>query len=78
VVVEIFDVCIATQKPKQFVYDGFKVQLFRRENGETFVQGKARLRAENRIGASAGAVGLEFSLVEDETEKVVILEHIRK
>ena len=36
VLLQVFDVGVALQKPSSFVYDGFQVQLFCRQQRETF------------------------------------------
>ena len=73
--VEIFDVRVAAQKPEQFVNNGFEVQLFRGEHGKTLAQIKPRLRAEHRIRAGSGAVGLEFAAFQNQPEQIEILNH---
>jgi hypothetical protein len=50
VLIEITNIRVAAQKPKQLVNDGFDVQLFRREQREPWslrAQIKPRLRAED-------------------------------
>jgi hypothetical protein len=78
VVVKVFDVGVAMQKPEQFVNDGFGMKFLGGEQRETFPQIKSRLRAEHGAGAGAGAVGLEFAVFEDVPQQIEVLNHRRK
>ena len=75
VLVEIFDVRVAAQKPEQLVDDGFEVNLLGRDERETVLQGKTHLRAEHGIRARAGAVGLGFSVLQNVSQQIEILNH---
>ena len=77
VFVEIFDISVALEKPKQFIDDRFQMQLLGGEQGEAFGEGKASLGAKYCVGAGPSAVGFEFSLVQNKAEELVILEHSR-
>ena len=58
--VEIFYVRVAAQKPEQLIDDRFDVQLFCREQRKSRsarAQIEPRLRAEDRQRAGAGAIG---------------------
>ena len=52
-----------------------EVQLLGGEQREAWREIEARLRAEDRIGAGAGAVGFEPAVVEDEVEKIEVGAH---
>ena len=75
VVVQIFYVRVAAQKPEQFVNDGAQVQLFGGEHGKIVAQIKPRLRAEHGISAGAGAVGLELAVFEHVPQQIEVLNH---
>jgi hypothetical protein len=75
VVAEVFDVGVAPEKPEELVNDRFEVKLFGGEEGKAVAEGIAGLGAEDRVGTSAGAVVLEFAVVENEAEKLVVLFH---
>ena len=47
-------------------------------SGKPSAQRKARLRAEHRISAGAGAVGLELSLFQHVAQQLEILSHCAK
>ena len=51
VVLQVFGVRVTFQEPQEFVYDGFQVQLFGSEAGETVVQVEAHLMSEYADGA---------------------------
>lgn len=55
--------------------DGFEMGLLGGDERKAVAQGKAQLRAEDGIGAGAGAVGLELSVFEDVPEQIEILNH---
>ncbi len=57
---------LTAQEPEQLVEDALHVQLLRREQREGIAQREPRLRAEDGVGAGAGAIGLVLALVEDE------------
>src|ERR1051325_11178125 len=75
VLVEIFDVGIAAEKPEQFVDDRFEMELLRGEEWKACVERKAGLRAENGISAGACSVGFEFALLENEREQIKVWLH---
>ena len=66
---------VAGQEPQQLVHDGFKMDLFGREERETRAQVKARLRSEHRNGPHAGAVGAGPAMLQHVTKEAVIFEH---
>lgn len=72
---QVADVCLAFQEPEQLVDDGAEVEFFRGEEGKSLAKIEALLGTENRIGASAGAVGFESTLVEDKAKEAVVLLH---
>jgi hypothetical protein len=51
------------------------MHLFRREQWEAGPQIETRLRTEDGVGTGAGAVALEFTLVEDQAEELVVFLH---
>ena len=75
VVVKVFDVRVAAQKPEQFINDGLGVDLLRGEQRKRFAQRTTDLRAEDGIRARAGAVGLEPAVFEDVPQQIEILNH---
>ena len=72
VFLEIGDVRFAFQEPQELMDDGAEVEFFRGETGETFAQIKARLSAEDRERAGAGAVAALLAVFEDVGEEVVV------
>jgi len=67
VLVEITNVSVAAQKPKQLVNDGFDIQLFRREqrkSGAVRTQIETRLCAKERQCPRAGAIIAWLTLLE--------------
>src|SRR5271167_3536906 len=75
VIVEIFDVCIAGKKPKQFIDDRLDVQLLGRRERKTPAQIESHLVAEDRKRAGPGAVVLFGAFGENSLQKIVILAH---
>ena len=76
--VEIFDVRLTSQKPKQLVNDRFDVQLFRRQERKSRAarpQIEARLRTKDRQRSGAGAIIARLTFFQNEPEKIVILPH---
>ena len=64
----------------EFVDDRFRVGSFLRgEEGKFFAQIEPRLRAKRAsVSSGAGAVALEFAVVEDEAEELVVFVHAGK
>src|SRR4029450_1928433 len=75
VFLQILDVGIAGQKPKQFVDDRLQVQFLRGEQRESFIKCKAHLMPEDRQRAGAGAVPLFSAAAQNEFHQVEILAH---
>src|SRR5262249_19286109 len=74
-VLEIFDICVAGEKPEQFVDDRLQVQLLRREHRKAFAQIEAHLMAENGNRADAAAVALFHPIRKDVLHQFEILTH---
>jgi hypothetical protein len=75
VLIEVFDIGVAGQKPKQLVNDRLDVQLLGGDKGKAFAQIEAHLMTEHRERAGAGAILLGDSLGEDPLHKVLVLVH---
>ena len=75
VVLEIFDVGIAFEKPQQFVHDGFQRQLLGGQYRKTGGQIEAHLMAEYRQRAGAGAVVFFRAVRENPFKQIVVLIH---
>src|SRR5262249_48041039 len=75
VIVEIFDVGIAGQKPEQLVDNGFDVQLLGREQRKALRQVEPRLVAEYRQRTGPGAVVLLHAVGENVLHQVEVLTH---
>ena len=75
VFIEIFDIRVAAQKPEQLMDDGLEVDFLCRDERETVLQWKTHLRAEDGIRAGAGAVGLGFSVFQDMSQQIEVLNH---
>ena len=78
VFVQIFDIGVTTQKPKQLVNDRFEMKLFRRQQGKTLAQIESRLRTKNRQRAGPSAVALLHPLPQNEAKEIMILPHIKR
>jgi hypothetical protein len=63
VFLEVFDIGVASEKPKQFMDNGLEVEFLGGEEGETFFQIKTHLMSKNRNGASASTVMLFCALL---------------
>ena len=63
--VEKFDIGIASEEPEQFVEDGFQVQFLGGQRRKSCGERKPGLRTENRIGSRARAIRFEFTLVQN-------------
>src|SRR5262245_502590 len=77
VLVEIFDVGVAGQEPKQLVDDRLEMQLLGGDERKALGEIKAHLMPEHRQRAGAGAVTLLRTVGEDPLHQVVILMHPR-
>ena len=80
VLVQIFNVRVAAQKPEQLVNDRFDVQLLCRQQRKSrtiWPQIETRLRAEDRQGAGASAIGARLTFFEHQSKKVMILPHAK-
>jgi hypothetical protein len=69
------NVSVAAQKPEQFVNDGLGMNFLGREQREIFPQIKPRLRAKHGIRAGTRAVGLEFSVLQNMSQQIKVLNH---
>ena len=81
VFVEIFDVRVAAQKPKQLVNDRFDVELLRREQRKSRTarpQIESCLRAEDRQRPRAGSIGARLTFFQNQPEEIVILPHAKR
>ena len=76
VFIEIADVRIAPQEPKQFVDDGLEMELLCGEHRKAFPYVDSSLRAEDRKRSGAGAIVALFPVIENKTEQFVILTHL--
>src|ERR1043165_6996836 len=72
VLVEIFDVGIAAEKPEQFVDDRFKMELLRGEQWKTGVEWEPGLCAEDGMSPGACSVGFEFALLQNKREQIEV------
>ena len=72
VFLEVGDVRLAFEEPQQLVDDGAEVEFFRGQAGETLAEVIARLPAEDRERAGAGAVAALLAVFEDVGEEVVV------
>lgn len=77
VIVQVFDVGFAPQKPKQLVNDGFEMQLFGGEQGERLPQIEARLRPEDRDCAYACPIPSRLPAFQNKPKEVVVLAHAK-
>jgi hypothetical protein len=75
VLFKIGDVCLAPQKPKQFVNNGFEVQLFSRDEREALLQIETHLITKNRKRTRAGAIFLFHASLKYVAHQVKILFH---
>lgn len=75
VVLKVFYVCLAFDEPKEFVDDGFEVELLGGEHWEAFAEVEAHLMAEDAAGSGAGAVRAINPFGHYSLKKVEILFH---
>src|SRR5262245_23436856 len=75
VIVEIFDVGVASQEPEQLVDDRLHVQLLGRDQRKALGEVEAHLMAEHRQRAGAGAIALLRPVGDNPLHQVVILMH---
>ena len=75
VVLQVFNVGVARQKPQQFVNNRFQVQFFRRQAGESRVQVEAHLVAEGADGARSSAVAFLVARRNNVRQHIEILFH---
>src|SRR5665213_667239 len=75
VLVEPLDVGFSLEEPEEFVNDGFEMELLGREARKALLERKAGLRAEHGVGASAGAIWLEFAFFQNQSQQLLILYH---
>src|SRR5260370_32240179 len=75
VVLEIFDVGIAFEKPQQFVHDRFQRQLLGGQHRKPGGEIEAHLLAEYRQRAGAGAVVFFRAVRENAFKQIVVLIH---
>jgi len=73
--VEIFDVGVAGEKPEQLVNDRFDVQLLGGGERKALGEVEAHLVPEHRQGAGAGAIMLLDAVGENPLHQLVILTH---
>lgn len=65
VIVEILDIGIAVQEPKQLVNDRAQVKLLGRETGKRFTKVETSLGTEYADGPGAGAIGTGLAVFEN-------------
>ena len=73
VILQIFDVRIASKEPQELVNDAFPVHFFRSEQGKGFAQVIARLHPEKANCARARAVTARLTLVENLLQLIEIV-----
>lgn len=75
---QITDIGVAGEKPKKFMHDGFRMELFRRQKREAIGEIEPHLMAENGARADAGAVDARIARFQNTRQKVKILSHKRR
>jgi hypothetical protein len=78
VVLQVFDVGVAGEKPEQFVHDRLQRQPLGGQHWKARREIEAHLVAEHRLRAGAGAVALPGAVGQDAFEQIVILLHGRR
>ena len=63
VVLQVFHVRVAPQKPQQLVYDTFKMELFRGKQRKALAQVKTHLMAEDTFSSRSSTVCLYSAMV---------------
>jgi hypothetical protein len=76
VLLQISDVGIARQKPKQLMNNRLQMQLLGRNEGEALTERKPHLMAENRQCSGPSAVAFLDPTAEDEFHQVKVLAHL--
>jgi len=74
-VFEVLGVCVACEKPEQFVNDCLHVTFLGSDQGKTFRKVEPHLITEDTRGARACAVGFLGTLVEDVLHQIEELSH---
>ena len=62
---QIFHVGVACDKPQEFIYDGLQVQFLGCQKRESLAEVEAHLVAEHALRAGTGAVRLHRSVFTD-------------
>ena len=75
--IQVANVGLAVQKPKQLVDDRFEMELLGRQKGETLTQIESRLCPEDRQCAGSSSIAARYPLLQDEAKKIVILPHLQ-
>src|SRR3974390_1638843 len=76
-ILQIFDVGVAGEKPEQLVDNRLQMQLLGRQHWEAVGQVEAHLMSENRQRTRAGAIVLLDAAVEDRLYEIEVLAHGR-
>jgi len=76
-ILEVGDVGIALEEPKQFVNDRFEMDFLGRQQREALLQIEAQLCAKQAQGAGPGAVHFSGAAVEDALHQVQVGAHER-
>jgi O-methyltransferase involved in polyketide biosynthesis len=77
VIIQIANVGLAAQKPKQLVDDRFEMELLGRQKGKTLTQIESRLCSEDGQCAGSSSIAARSSFLKDEAKKIVILSHLQ-
>src|SRR3981081_1945534 len=74
-VIEIFDVGVAGEKPKQLIDDRLEMKLFCRGERKTLTQVEAHLVPEHRQGSRAGTVLFHGTAGKNSLDQIQVLAH---
>ena len=76
IVLEVLDVGVSLQEPKQFVYDTAKVELFSGHAGKALGQVEAHLMAKDRQGSGSCSVLPLGAVVQDGLQEIEVVSHV--
>jgi len=77
-IMQVFDIRLASEEPEQFVDNAFEMQLFGGDQGKPFRQVETHLVTEDALGTGSGSVCFFYPGVEDMLKEIEILLHTCK
>ena len=75
VLLKVFNVCVALQKPQQFMHDALPVNLFRRDERKALGEIEAHLSAKDRTGTDTRPIHAIHAVLFHVTKQIEVLPH---